>query len=536
MFWKKDLIPINQGYKFSSAQIRVTAIVLKAVMLGGILFFGSWFAYFAVSTIVLPFQIEHREGVTQVMAWILMSGGNPFAFENQPLAMNNYGIVYPLLITPFAMLFGNTLIVHRAITLLFIILSSAASFLALRKKDNDVYFPGLCAILMAIILSGRAGLGAFPSSTGFFFFLTAMLVPFHRSFDNRGLFISILASLAAFYTKPYFVLSFGIVASYLFLFISKKRGVLYTLFFTAIFAVVFIPIRYFLNLYYVNVFIGNISNIYMNASYLADQLKEIYIELFPSLLAAGLLLIFEGRNYLKKEAGERRTVFNFAQPDSALISLRLDYFLYILIIGFLVFVFVLGRHTGNYMTYAYHIVVLPFLLWLFKKSTMEVGVAVFTVPCFLLNAACISQTLINPSFLEQKNSMGWLAVRQYAQDSDKILNSPEIVSIIIEAGGSPVDSGQTEYYFYVKPYNDIPLLAPDYKAVRQNGLRYQWALKRAIANREYDRVILTEERRSKIVSLDDIEQYYVKVDTVLLDMPQSGERNLVGVWEPIISP
>ena len=62
-----------------------------------LLFIGAigsilWSVYFSVVTIFIPYQIEFREGTALVLTKILMGGGNPFSFENQPLGMTNYGL------------------------------------------------------------------------------------------------------------------------------------------------------------------------------------------------------------------------------------------------------------------------------------------------------------------------------------------------------------------------------------------------------------------------------------------------------------
>src|SRR5690348_13683559 len=92
-----------------------------------------WSIYFSLITITIPYQIELREGASLVMTEVFLHGGNPFVFDNQPLAMNNYGIAYNLVVLPFAMWFGNTLLVYRSITFLFVIGSSVLGFLIVKK-------------------------------------------------------------------------------------------------------------------------------------------------------------------------------------------------------------------------------------------------------------------------------------------------------------------------------------------------------------------------------------------------------------------
>ena len=178
---------------------RLTGILLLA----GTILSIAWAAYFSVVTISMPYQIELREGTALVTTRILLNGENPFSFENQPLAMTNYGIGYNLAVLPFARFFGNTLLVHRAVTFTFILLSAFACAAVVYKKQKDISLSFTCGAFVIIGLTTNGGIGAYPSSMGTFLFLLAVLVPYIRSFDRIGLFASILFSLLAFYTKPY---------------------------------------------------------------------------------------------------------------------------------------------------------------------------------------------------------------------------------------------------------------------------------------------------------------------------------------------
>src|SRR5690349_14179278 len=207
-----------------------------------LLFWGAiasslWSVYFAVVTISIPYQIEFREGAAQVMTEFLLHRSNPFRLENQPLAMNNYGLGYNLVVVPFAALFGNTLTVHRWVSFVFIILSALAGFFVVHKIRGELPSAFACAAFILIGLTARGGIGAFPSAMGTFLFMAAVLLPFLRAFDSLSLIVSILVSIAAFYSKAYFVLGFGVVASYLFLFLSRKKGLLYGVLFLTVFAI-----------------------------------------------------------------------------------------------------------------------------------------------------------------------------------------------------------------------------------------------------------------------------------------------------------
>ena len=196
MLSKQFFLQVKNLFEKSTSSASRVLLLLGAA--GSIL----WSVYFSVTTIFIPHQIEFREGTALVLTKILMGGGNPFSFENQPLGMTNYGIGYNLVVLPFAVLLGNTLVVHRAVTFVFVLLSCSVVFLSLNKSSNE---PALALVGSAFVMIGliaNGGIGAFPSAMGTFLFSTALLVPFVRSFDRAGLITSLLVSLVSFYTKP----------------------------------------------------------------------------------------------------------------------------------------------------------------------------------------------------------------------------------------------------------------------------------------------------------------------------------------------
>ncbi|HVN15364.1 MAG TPA: hypothetical protein VMT73_06455 [Anaerolineales bacterium] len=525
-------------YLLSDAGTSRGAMFLKILFRIGIIASILWIAYFIFETITTPYPIEYREGVSQVMAQIFLKGGNPFTLEYQPLAMNNYGIVYDLVVYPFAALFGNTLAVHRSVTFLFLLSTFLLIFKRVSKDNKDLYFTLACSTIILISLTGRDGLGAFPSAAGVFLFLAATLIPFDRSFDDRGLLISALIGVIAYYTKPYFVLSFGIVASYVFLFISKKKGLLYTLVFALIFGVFYFFIRQVFSLYFIDTFLGNIVNATRSLGHLYAQLIELAKEFFPVIVLAFGFLFLRVNNLKSAHVSEEsRPLVNILSFDQPWFSIQFDYYFYFLLCSTLAFVFVLGLHIGANMLYAYQLMVPPFCLWLFQKINPGTRLGLISIPLILLNFVLLVFVLLNPNFLSEKNSQEWARLYNYVNDSTHILNSPVITSAIVERGTLPVDSGQTEYYYRFDPYPHDKFLGPDYDIIKSNGRKYKDGIIDSVKNVKYDKVILS---KGELLSdwkyafvYGDLIQHYQLTDTFAVDMPQVDQKWTVEVWEPI---
>jgi hypothetical protein len=503
---------------------------IRFFFIGGILILVAWLVYFAGLTAIIPYPIEYREGAAQVMTQILLRGGNPFSLEYQPLAMNNYGVAYGLVVYPFAAIFGNTLTVHRAITLLFMILIALLTFKTISKYNSDLYFSLACSIFVLIPMASQGAIGAFPSALGTFLFLAGVLIPFQRFFDTRGLLVSALACIGAFYAKPYFLLSFGIVASYVFLFFSKKKGLLYSIFFLLMFAGSLLLVRYAFDLYFIDTVIGNLANTKGSPQHLVAQLVEFVREFYPALgLALTIVLIGAARvdNKTAKPGLDFRAI---GQP---FVTQPANYFLYFLVCSTLAFLLILGLHIGNYMIYGYQIIVPPLLLWLFQQLGARSRLALFAMPVLLFNMTVLSGTFLGPDRLSQKDSPEWARLYEYVEDDILILNSSLIVPAMVERGLLPVDSGQTKYFYSLTPYPSNRLLGPEYSIVKQDGRLYKEAIIDSVKRMDYDRIMLDDVQWIYAFVYDDLILNYSLVEQITVDMPQTGQQWTVMIWEPI---
>jgi hypothetical protein len=506
----------------------------ERLFLKHLLFWGAcasilWSVYFAAITISIPYQIELREGAAQVMTGFLLSRSNPFVLENQPLAMNNYGLAYNLVVAPFAALFGNTLSVHRSVTFVFVLFASLVGGIVIYKIKRDIPSASACAAFIMIGLMARGGIGAFPSAMGTFLFLMAVVVPFLRGFDRIGLVLSVLFSITAFYSKAYFILGFGIVASYLFLFVSKKAGLFYGTLFLMLFAGSFFAVRLVFPLYFINTLVGNASNTDRSFEHLFSQLTQLSIYFFPVLLSVPFLSV------TVKDTRNDRTllVFDVRNGNQPLMSIAPNYFLYSAAAALLAFVLFLGFHIGSYLNYAYQLVVPIFFCWFFLKFSPQNQLGFWIAVAVVFNLFFWGADVLAPQMLEQKNSKKWDNLYSYVRSSSNVLNSPVITSSMIEFDLSPLDSGQTSYFYSVKPYPNNAMLGPSYDTYRADGFKYIKFIDNSIEKQRFDLVVTTREE-SAFYHAKLIKKFYSQVDEIKVDMPQTGQQWTVLLWRPLI--
>lgn len=496
----------------------------------------AWAAYFSIVTIAMPYQIELREGTALVTTKILMGGGNPYVLENQPLGLNVYGIGYSLAVLPFAFLFGNTLLLHRTITFIFILLSALIGATVVYKARKDVSLALGCGAFIMVGLIGQGGIGAFPAAMGSYLFLAAILILFTRSFDTGSLIISALATVVAFYTKPYFVLSFGVAATYLFLFVSKRKSILYSVLFLSLITICCGATRIIFPLYFINVIIGNVFLAVKSAEVLMDNLRSLFLHFYPVL---ALAVIIGVKDLLERKAQNlsghnAKYIFDFSSFDKPFISCPVNYLFYAFVCSLMAFILVLGSHGGGTgMNYAYQLLTPLFFIWLFTKMNFNNNFRFILVVLLLSNLFGWGLGILNPNMLKQKDSKGWAELFNHIEASSNILNSQVIVSKTVEMGLIPIDSGQTIIFYEIQPFPENALIGPSYKDIYTRGFQYVTLIDRSMEKQRFDLIITTKEKAA-FFHVKRLPQYYSVVAELVVDMPQTGQSWTVLLWKPLV--
>ncbi len=481
----------------------------------------------------MPYQIEFREGTALVLTRILLNGENPFVFENQPLAMTNYGVGYNLAVLPFAALFGNTLSLHRAVTFAFVLLSAFVCAAAVYREQKEVSSALACAAFVAVSLAAHGGIGAFPSAMGTYLFLAAILLPALRSFDRPGLAASAALSLLAFYTKPYFVLAFGVVTAYLFLFVSKKKAVFYGGGFLLAILPSLFAARAAFPLYFINTVAGNISNAYRSFGHLARQLNQLFLYFYPSLLLAVFALTDDLRSVAQSSApGKTEKWFNASDWKRPFLPRPMNYIFFSFVCSLLAFLLILGSHMGTYMNYAYQLLTPLFFCWLFQRLNLEHKFRTAMILLALFNLFAWESKELNPLMLRQNDSREWAELYDYVRSSRNILNAPLVASEIVELGLIPVDAGQSLVYYNVQPYPDFYLIGPPYSDWELDGFRYTRLLDRSVERKDFD-LVMTVKEKATFFHVKRLPQYYSVVAELKVDMPQTSQTWTVLLWKPI---
>lgn len=500
----------------------------------GVVFFILWLLNYARVLLFNPNPAEYREGANLLMTEYLLQGKNPFSVENQPLLNTNKGFLYNFVVLPFAALFGNTLFIHRLISMVFIFFSCVLIFLVLRKSSVPLPFAlaggsimGACSLFYVSPIARVDGLGTF-------LFLAATFLPWLGNFEKKSLYISGFLGILAFYTKPYFLLSVAIVAAYLFLFVSKKKGFWYGFLTLLSLFLTCILVRKIFECYFLHTVFNSFSNA-SNSNSVDWMLYQIFrfVKIFLPIGVMYLILI-TSRASAKEKGGNKEPIsfwrsFIFSHPEKPFTEKKLNYFVFSFWISTIVIIVLLGENHGNNMVYLFQLMAPPLIIFTFQQLASHYQTASITVPLVLINLTVLCFGVLYPNNPEPYSS-AWDTLNSYVESSERVLNSPLLVSKMIQENLLPVDSGSSEYYFSTKQY-PTNYFVPDYQLIEQQGVNYRNEIEKQVENQYYDRIMITEDY-SPFCRIEIIEENYELIDRVNLYLPQSDQNWVVQVWIP----
>ncbi|HMD87743.1 MAG TPA: hypothetical protein VKF38_01145 [Anaerolineaceae bacterium] len=510
--------------------------IFRLVFILGLSFFAIWFFNYAITIITTPVPVEFREGAILLSTNYLLHGINPYSLINQPLGMNVYGIVYNFVVLPFAAIFGNTLAVHRTISIVCLVLTGIiiTQWLLLKGTAPEFAISGgfivFGSLLFNLIPITR------PDALGVLLFLSAIFLPEKYKFNSKSLIASSILSMLAFYTKPYFFLSFGIIFSYLFFFISKKKGLFYFLGSLPLFLITAGFVNLICECYFLDTILINLNNTGNNIQFVLMQLLYFIIVYLPIWIII-LLIAFYNQSrqvlvpfqiFIKalRTPGKHLDIFHWNRP---FFSFRIDLAWFSFAISTLAIILVLGQNLNNYIVYLFEIMT-PFLIIAgFKHLNLKRSISILAIPLVITNLFIISQWVLNPNNPESFQ-IGWSRLEEIISSSNKILNSPAIAPLLIQMDKPIIDSGQSDLFYQTRPYPKT-ILAPAYNTVKQRGIDYQNQIISEINAKRFEKIIVTIDN-SHLVPWAAIQQKYQYQETISLGMPQTGQVWNVEVWIP----
>jgi len=376
--------------------LRQALRIAKIVFTLSLIYFGLRLLSYHYHLLVFPYPDSFREGAMMTSTGALLKGLNPYDMSLQPQFMNQYGIIYPLLVWPWAKLFGNTLLVHKIVVAFFILASCLLIFLVLKRKNVPVLLNTWACLMLysSWIFPGTSTPSIDPGAIGMFFFLLTVFIPWFFKYSYPSLIISIVCGLLGFYTKSYAFLGVFVMLSYVFLFVSRIKGLFYGLLLSILSFISVLVVNQVFQAYFDNCFFShvNMEHAWASMERLHEQIVQYRHLHLWTLVLIGIYALGYGFKYFKKP----------------LIKLSFPLVLYAGMCSSFVLYMSLGRHTGATLWYFFQLLS-PFFLvaaaWVFGRYTYW---PLLCVPFLVGNLYVM--TISHDYKLFNKTMPGWVQV------------------------------------------------------------------------------------------------------------------------------
>ena len=480
--------------------------------------------------------MELREGNTQLTTHAFLNGINPYAIPNNPLYINIYGVLFNLVMLPFARLLGNTLQLHRLLNGFFILTQAAIIIMVMRTQKTS----WLAAFLAAsFIWLGQLYFStplARPDALGGILFLLAIFIPWLYKFDLKSLTLSILLGVLSYQTKFYFFLSIVIIAGYLFLFVSKKKAVLYAVAAGILFTLNIFILYISFDTYFVNSLYVSSGSLSMNFEKMFEQLSKFFRDYWGLHFFAFYLL--NGFNIDQFKKAFSNIQINLKFIDKPALSLKPNFISFCLLFTLAIVVLILNNGTSQ--VYYYHLVTPFFIVLMMSKidqlknhKSWLLLLVVFTL---------ITQSFENlKSDLAPVNLSDWKKLENRITNSKIVLNSPLDVSILLDQNKPIAMSGHTQFYFLFP--SERFFLFPDPQLMQLEGEKYIRNMTEKVRNKEYDfletienvnyeKFLIGERLDRTQADQKFIMSYYHPVELLTIPMPHTNEVWKIEIWEP----
>ncbi len=456
-----------------------------------LLFLGLVYHHWQI--IVAPIPLDLYEGTMPLITGIIADGNNPYTRAFQPQAADVYPPLYNLLVAPLSLLFGNTFQLHRSVSAIFIVASSAlCGFTAMRNGASRLNGIAVALLMYAALLFYGTPVSS-TNAPGVALFLAVLLVPWHFRFSTGSLVFSLLCGLLSFYTKQYFLLAMAILCLYLFLCVSMRRalllGVAYaTLLLASLFAVHYTSPYYLDNTLFAPAAAARGLQTWQILGLQVRFYLGTYAGLLIAMSIAGFLLIRDAGAIRRPRTGLGLLALARRGLKGPLLDRPLDYFWFCLFWATAAIVFSLGRNPGNWMTYLFQLMS-PFLLLagigLISRSPVRSWIV---VPLLSLNFFQ-AYAILHKDFSVDMDS--WRKMEQLIAGSEDVLASQMLVMTLLEQGKTVYQDGHTFYFPLAASKPDWFLKSREEDRVSAVWNDYMTRIYRKIERREFDLILVS---------------------------------------------
>ena len=393
--------------------------------------------------IIAPVPLDYYESTMVVITDLIARGDNPYDAALQPMKTDVYPPLANILTAPLSLVWGNTLVLHRAVSAVFLLVNTAFIYHVTGRLGGN-RIDSACAAVLSYAATLYFGTPvASGNAVGLLLFYLCIYLPVIGRFSSTSLAWSLVCGLLAFYAKQYFVLGLGFVALYLILSVSMTRGAVFAL--ACAIAVcgslagVHAGSPFFIDntLFAPAFFFSTIST----GSHLLNQLQQFGWIYLPALLALAWLALLARR----RGAGSNGAYRRLRSADRPLLTVRLNYACYCFFCATMVIVLLLGHNPGNWLTYLMQLMAPVLLIACF--SLLRVYRAARGAAT-LITAWVAMQSLVLLEHDFEVDMKPWAEAQALIDAGDKLLVSPLLTDRLLAANREVFHSGHTPYFRY----------------------------------------------------------------------------------------
>lgn len=485
---------------------------------------------------VNPYPEEYRIGTYLMDTDLILRGKDQFALSHLPVWFNVYGIFYHYVAAPFVLIFKDSLLAHRLLAEIIIMSFCAPIGLVVHRMGL-----GMAGVSLAVLHLYAAALypgvpDPGPTGLAMLLFLLSVIIPWMSRFSYRGIGIGIASGLLGFYTKQYALLGIFYLVAYLFLFVSKKKGLwAFLVFVTGFCLSVFLVSRLYPFYFYTTTLAMRHSFSY-TFGHMVNQWLAFFFKQNPVLTVLVLWLFWRERAGIMRRLRSLRDrgiwhgLREWKTWDRPLFPEDGNLFLFCLLASAVIITLVMGRHTGQTLGYHFHIFYPFFLIYGFEAAKRLLRpllaisfLSVNLVFCYTFNAP---QTYL-PQDLE-----AWQKAVRLIEHHHNILHSPALAPVLFKESKPVYDAGKTcdmELATYTRTWVERRLF-PRTGELKARWDDYRMEIQQKIERKEFDLIML--EDWSWMHVRDIILQYYDYQGGLVLRMPYSQQTWWLEVWKP----
>jgi len=363
--------------------------------------------------------------------------------------------------------------------------------------------------------------------------LLTLFIPFLLEYTPLSLGLALLCGCIAYFSKPYFFFGLPVLISYLFLFVSQKRSIIFGLCSMAFVGLVIVIMNHFFPSYFDDCFFVHLNSAahYSMGIVLKRQLLSFTNLNLGVILLIALILIHKVISYFK--VGEYKAIALPKGLDAPFFPFLMSLDAYAGICAGVVLIAFMGNHYGANLWYFFQLLS-PFLIIMTAGLAAQFPFWPVVMTCFLVYNLFSLTSDDDHKYFDQKYAAGWPVIEKIIQSHDKILSSPLFAPLLIENNKEVFDDGHTEGFFWgaARPGLWSRFFGEDNR-VNIAQAAYFDKLHGMIANKQFDLVLFEVDYSSPInVIPDNIKTFYKYLNSILVYVPEDRRPYLVTIWVP----